>query len=374
MECAGQALNGVPQLWQVAPKLLHHTAGFGAARHPLLQQRIAGFPQVQFGIELPAQALDVEQRLVQQQHLRLQVHVEFLGGGEDPAQDPSEAAFAQRPGEDRLPDDPEGSLQVLGARIGRDPSPVQVQPRQARIVLLEEGQQRLAQVVMVALVEYSHDAEIHGGVAGVLRIADVHEHVSGMHVGMEEAVPEHLGEKDLHAPGGQLRNVHAGVLERLHVPDGGAVYALHDQHVRSTVVPVHGRHVDDVGAGKAALQARGVGPLAGQVQFVAERALIFLDDFDQAQAVGGRPPCAGQPRHAVEQLHVAADARADARAQQLDHDFLAVRQARGMDLRNRGGRQRFRLEFGEYFFHRTSVEAAQQFARFFRREWRYVIL
>ena len=98
---------------------------------------------------------------------------------------------------------------------------------------------------------------------------------------MKEAVTEHLGEKDLHAPGGQLRNVHVCVLERLNIADRRPAYPFHDQDLGSAVVPVHRRHMDDFGIGKAPLEPGRIGALTAQVHLESQGPLVLLHDFDQ---------------------------------------------------------------------------------------------
>ena len=69
-----------------------------------------------------------------------------------------------------------------------------------------------------------------------------HQDVAGVHVGVEEAVAEHLGEEDLDAVARELRDVDAGVAQALDLADRDAVHALHHHHVAVAVVPVHLRH------------------------------------------------------------------------------------------------------------------------------------
>jgi len=63
--------------------------------------------------------------------------------------------------------------------------------RHAPVVARQETQQHLSQVETGRAVEPAHDAEIddHNRARGF------DEHVSGMNIGMKEAVPEHLVEK-----------------------------------------------------------------------------------------------------------------------------------------------------------------------------------
>ena len=72
------------------------------------------------------------------------------------------------------------------------------------VVAVEEREEVLGEVVLVARLERADDAEIDGRVARVLRVVDLHEDVAGVHVGVEEIVPEHLREEDLDAVLGEL--------------------------------------------------------------------------------------------------------------------------------------------------------------------------
>src|SRR5690606_3892675 len=111
-----------------------------------------------------------------------------------------------------------------------------------------------------------------------LGIVGTHKNVARMHVGVEEAVSEDLGEKDLHATLGQFFHVCALGLERLHIGNGGAVDALHDQHFGAGVVPVDFRNIDQGGVLEITAQLRGVGGFPLQVQFVKNGLLIVGND------------------------------------------------------------------------------------------------
>ncbi len=129
-----------------------------------------------------------------------------------------------------------------------------MQLRDAPVVTIEHRQEVFREVVLIAGIECADDAEIHGRVARPLRVIDQHEDVPGVHVGVEEVVAEHLREKDAHAVLGQLCNVGTGGLEARPVADRHAMDALHDHDVGATVIPVHLRHVQQLGAGEVALQ------------------------------------------------------------------------------------------------------------------------
>ena len=66
------------------------------------------------------------------------------------------------------------------------------------------------------------------------------------------------------------------------VADRDAVDALHHQHVRAAVVPVDLRHVQQRGAGEIALELRGVGGLAHQVELIEHGFLVLAHDLAAA--------------------------------------------------------------------------------------------
>ena len=75
----------------------------------------------------------------------------------------------------------------------------------ALVVALEEGEEVLREVVLVAVGERAHDAEVERDVAAV----GGDEDVARVHVGVKEAVAEHLAEEDLDPGAGELRDVDA---------------------------------------------------------------------------------------------------------------------------------------------------------------------
>jgi hypothetical protein len=77
---------------------------------------------------------------------------------------------------------------------------------QAPVVAVECGEQHVGQITAGAVVEPAHDAEVHGD--DVARFVD--GHVARVLVAVEEAVAEHLLEKDAGGLGQHLGGVVAG--------------------------------------------------------------------------------------------------------------------------------------------------------------------
>ena len=115
--------------------------------------------------------------------------------------------------------------------------------RHLAVVAIEHREEILGEVVLVARIERADDAEIDRGVLGLRRVVDQHEDVAGVHVGVEEVVPEHLREEDLHAVLRELADVGAGFAQARHVGDLHAADALHDHDARPAEVPMHRGHI-----------------------------------------------------------------------------------------------------------------------------------
>src|SRR5210317_2114684 len=71
VEDGGEFAKRVTQLRQVFANVLEHGAATYLLVHPLLEYGLGGLPQVEFRIELAAEAFDVEERLMQKDHLGL---------------------------------------------------------------------------------------------------------------------------------------------------------------------------------------------------------------------------------------------------------------------------------------------------------------
>ena len=95
-------------------------------------------PQVEVGIELAAEALDLQQRLLQQHELRLDLHAEAPRDLEEAHQQLAEVDLLQRPVEDRLAHRADRALELVHARVARHPARLDVRDRDAVVVAVEE--------------------------------------------------------------------------------------------------------------------------------------------------------------------------------------------------------------------------------------------
>ena len=137
--------------------------------HPALEERLRRHPEVEIGIELAPEALDVEQRLLQQHELRLDLHVEATRRLEQPHQHLAELDLlaaagrrsARRPRGSRLRTRP-------SACSRRHPAATRGALRDALVVATEEREEILREVALVPLGQRAHDAEIERDVLAVV--------------------------------------------------------------------------------------------------------------------------------------------------------------------------------------------------------------
>ena len=202
----------------------------------------------------------------------------------------------------------------MHAGLRRHPAALDVQLGDLAVAALEDREQVAREVVLVEIAEAAHDRAVDADVARARRIGDLHEDVPGVHVGVEEAVAEHLREEDLHAALGELLEVDARGIQRRDIGYRDAVDALHHEHVASRVVPVHLGHVEQVRVEEVAPQLRGVGRLALQVELVEHDLLVVAYHLDRAQAPPVGMEALEPVRQRVEQADVLANRALDAGA------------------------------------------------------------
>ncbi len=364
----------VRYLLDLALHVLQQLPGAHALAHPALEIRLAGAPQIQVRIQLAAQTLDVEQGLLQQHQLRLHFHVEAPCHLEQPDQQLTEGDVFQRLLEDGLAHGTDRRLELVDLGFRRHPARIDVQLRHLAVVALEEGHQVARQVILVFRCEAADDAEVHCDVLRVPRLLGADEDVAGVHVCMEEAVAEDLGEENLHAAFGELLHVGALFGQPGHVGDRHAVDALHHQYLRAAVIPVDLRHVEQRRILEVAPELAGVGGLAQQVEFVVDGLGVVLDHLHQVQAAGIDRRTLGGLGQQEQPGQVLADDRLEIGPHHLDHHFLAAAQLRRMHLSHRRGGQRLAVEAGEHFAHRRTQLALDQGGGHGRVEGRYAIL
>ena len=125
------------------------------------------------------------------QKLRLGLHLELLGDLEELREKAGERDLLQRLAEDRLADRTAGLGEGVDRPARRHVARGEVDFRHAAVVAGKKAEQHIREEEAGRAVEPAHDAEIDNDD----RARRVDEHVSGMEIGMKEAVAEHLVEK-----------------------------------------------------------------------------------------------------------------------------------------------------------------------------------
>src|SRR5882762_1002964 len=270
--------------------------------HPILEKRLGGGPQVEVGVELSPEPLDVEQRLLQHDELRLDLDVEAARDLEQAHERAAKGDFLQRPVEERLAHGANRAFELVHSRIGGHPARLQVRPRDAGVVALEKPQEVLREILLVHLGERAHDAEIERDVAALRR----HQDVSRVHVGVEEAVAEHLREEDLDAGACELRNVHALPAQLFDFAHRRAAHPLHGHDGARAEVPIHLRHREQRRVQEVAAQLACMRRLAHQVQLLGQMSRELCDYFVRPQALAVGPEALDEARGGVHQCEILA--------------------------------------------------------------------
>ena len=187
------------------------------------------------------------------------------------------------------------------------------------------------------------------------------EDVARMHVGVEEAVAEHLREEDLDAGAREPLEVDA------RAASSSAMRPIGMPAIRSmtsTSLAVQSQWISGTSSSgewqEVAAQLRAVGRLAREVELVVDGLLELGDDFARPQPLAVAPQPLDQRRRRVHQREVVLDDVGDVGPQHLDRDRRAVGQLGEVHLRDRRARDRRRVERAEHLGERPAVHAHER--------------
>ena len=192
------------------------------------------------------------------------------------------------------------------------------------IIAVKEGDKVFRQIALIFFVQRADNTAVDADILRIFRVLVADEYVARVHIGMKEAVAEHLGKEDLHAPLRQQLHVGPLGLQRLHVGHRDTVDALHHHHAFAAVVGVHLRHVQHRTIFEITPQLNGVGGFPQQVQLVQQRFFIFANHLLRAQTAAVRQQTRYPASQAVDELHVRFNDRQNIRADNLDHHLFAI--------------------------------------------------
>ena len=142
----------------------------------------------------------------------------------------------------------------------------------------------------------------------------VDEGVAAVHVGMEEAVAEHLVEEGLGALLHDLVRIVAGRQQRLAVADRDAVDPLQGQHALGGAVPVDGRRAIARIVGEVLAQLLAAAASMRRSISTRTTSAKARTEFDRLQPAEARLGALDQLGDPVEEIEVALEGELDARA------------------------------------------------------------
>ena len=209
-----------------------------------------------------------------------------------------------------------------------------MQLRHPPVIAMEKRQKIFRQVLLVGGTQGTDDAEVHGDVAGIVRMLGVDEDIAGMHVGVKETIAEYLGKKNLHPTFRQLLQIHPAPPQFGDIAHGDTVDPLHHQHLAAGFRPEHLGYVQDRRVLEIAPQLTGVGGLADQIQLIENGLFVLGHHLDRPQPTPLSPIALRQAGDDVQQFHIAANGLFDAGPHHLDHHLPTAVQAGGMHLGN----------------------------------------
>ncbi len=189
-----------------------------------------------------------------------------------------------------------------------------------------------------------------------------------MGIGVEETQFEDLLEEDPRAGHGDVGRVGSEGTDPLQIVDRDAVDELHGDHARGRELLEDRRDVRRRVAGKLDAAALHGPAFGGEIE------LAFQGAFELASQAGGpvgcqyRQPALQEVRQVLDDIHVGLHDLDDLRPPDLQGDGASVPEDRPMDLRDRRGRHRNRVDRREDFRRRLPVLLAQDLLDLVKRE------
>ncbi len=330
LDAAQRRRQAFQQFGGLRDNVLEPRLGAAIGAHPFLDQGPRQQPHVDRRVELPPHALDQDHSLLQQQQLRLRLHLKLLGHLEQLRQEPAERNLAHRPAEDRLADGARRLGESVERLVARHVAGLEMHLGDAAIVAVEERDQHVGEKVTRGAVEPPHDAEIDRD----QRAVRIDEQIARMQVGVEETVAEHLIEEVRGGARQKVAQVEARRQQSGAIVDAKPADPLQRQHGARGPRPIDPRHAETVVAREIRAQFVRGGGFEAQIHFDPHRLAQRIHHLDRLEAPQTRLPALGQVRQPVEQVEVAGHRRRDARTQNLDRDRIALAGAGEMNLGN----------------------------------------
>ena len=151
--------------------------GANSAPGPSPREGLGGVPQVEAGVELPPQALDIEHGLLQQHQRRLDVHVEAPGGAKQVDQQLAEGDLPMGRSEYQFAGPPAWPTQILHPGLG-PPSRIPRAAGPPRGNRDENAPAGCGPVVLVRVAEAADDRRSRRRCRWVCRVASIDKNIA----------------------------------------------------------------------------------------------------------------------------------------------------------------------------------------------------
>ena len=296
--------------------------------------RATFFEQIQVGRDDLADAFDGHQRLKEHRVIGWNSYVMMNRAFDERLDDFAEVDLGERCIPQMHIHQLGDFLLPMGVVDRADPHSDLVQrARHAFFVAQRQVQQQIGHAIFHQLRHAPDEAEVDQTDAPVVE----DEQVAGVQIAMEEAVFKDLLEHHAHAFAGDGLHV---VSAPDRVGDLAADEALHHQHRVAGCAAVHLGDMHRGPGREVAIEALEVHRLIAEIELFADGALEFFSDGDRVKGLGLGDRRFDLPRDEMQNVQVADDDVANARALDLDDDFFAAQQPRDMHLRDACAGQR----------------------------------
>ena len=128
--------------------------------HPLADEGFGGFPHVDVGIERGGDALVHHHRLLQQQQVRLDLHVEIAGDREQAFEHSADRNLLDRKAADRLAGGPQGGREFLDIVVRRNILRFEVDFGDPAVIAGDQAVEDLRQPHPRPAIDPAHDPEV----------------------------------------------------------------------------------------------------------------------------------------------------------------------------------------------------------------------
>ena len=173
------------------------------------------------------------------------------------------------------------------------------------------------------------------------------EHVAGMRVGVKEPVDDDLMQIGAHQLAAQLLAVDVDARQRAERGDLRAEDVVHRQHARRRVVVHRLRHDDRRELGEMLAERPEIARFVAVVELGERRLAELRHHLREVDARLHAAVLVEERGELVERFQILGNALLDVRALHLDRDQAPVAQRRAMNLAERRGGDRLRLEHPE---------------------------